>query len=88
MTGSEKYTCCSSSRTYTFSENECCYFTGVTIEDLPDDYNDVEYYEWAKVDGKVKSVDIEEAIDLLNGQLKTLKAHIFAKRTQNTHYNR
>ena len=37
LTESEKYTCCSSSRTCTFSENECCYFTGVAIEDVPDD---------------------------------------------------
>ena len=50
------------------------------------------YYEWAKVDGKVKkavnSVDVEEAIELLNEQVKILKAHIFVKTTQNTNYNR
>ena len=72
-------------------ENECCYFTDVTMEEFPVDCNDVEYYEWAKVDGKVKkvvkSVDIEEAIELFNEQVKILKAHIFIKRTQNTHYN-
>ena len=75
-----------------FSENECCYLTGVTMEEFPDDCNDVEYYEWAKVDGKVKkvvkSVDVEEAIELFNKQVKILKAHIFVKRTKNTHYNR
>ena len=49
----EKYTCDSSSRTCMFSENECCYFTGVTMEDFLDDCNDVEYCEWAKVDAKV-----------------------------------
>ena len=49
----EKYTCDSSSRTCMFSENECCYFTGVTMEDFLDDCSDVEYYEWAKVDAKV-----------------------------------
>ena len=48
----EKYTCDSSSRTWMFSENECCYFTGVTMEKFPDDSDDVEYYKWAKVDGK------------------------------------
>ena len=48
----EKYTCDSSSRTWMFSENECCYFTGVTMEKFPDDWDDVEYYKWAKVDGK------------------------------------
>ena len=88
----EKYTCDSSSRTCMFSENECCYFTGVTMEEFPDDSDDVEYYEWAKVDGKVKkvvkSVDVENAIELFNEQVKILKAHIFIKRTQNTHYNR
>ena len=87
----EKYTCDSSARTCMFSENECCYFTGGTIEEFPDDCYDVEYYEWAKVDGKVKkvvkSVDVEEAIELFNEQVKILKAHIFVKRTQNTHYN-
>ena len=61
------------------------------MEEFPVDCNDVEYYEWAKVDGKVKkvvkSVDIEEAIELFNEQVKILKAHIFIKRTQNTHYN-
>ena len=50
------------------------------------------YYEWAKVDGKVKkavnSVDVEEAIELLNEQVKILKTHIFVKTTQNTNYNR
>ena len=88
----EKYTCDSSSRTCMFSENEFCYFTGLTMEEFPDDCDDIEYYEWAKVDGKVKtvikSVDVEEAIELFNGQIKILKAHIFVKRTQNTHYNR
>ena len=88
----EKYTCDSSSRTCLFSGNECCYFTGVTTEEFPDDCDDVEYYEWAKVDGKVKkvvkSVDVEEAIELFNEQVKILKARIFVKITQNTHYNR
>ena len=88
----EKYTCDSSSKTCMFSENECCYFTGVTMEEFPDDCDDVEYYKWAKVDGKVKkvvkSVDVEEAIELFNEPVKILKAHTFVKRTQNTHYNR
>ena len=35
-----------------FSENECCYFTGVTTEEFPDVCDDVEYYEWTKADGK------------------------------------
>ena len=86
----EKYTYDSSSRTCTFSENECCYFTGVTMEECPDDCNKVQYFEWAKVDGKVKKVvksaDVEEAIELSNEQVKILKAHISVKRTQNTHY--
>ena len=81
-----------SSRTCMFSVNECCYFTGVTMEEFPDDCDSVEYYEWAKVGRKVKkvvkSVDLEEAVDLFNEQVKILKAHIFVKRTQNTHYNR
>ena len=88
----EKYTCDSSSRTCMFSENKCCYFTGVTMEEFPDDCDDVEYYERTKVDGKVKevvkSVDVEEAIELFNEQRKILKAHIFVKRTQNAHCNR
>ena len=88
----EKYTYDSSSRTCMFSENECCYFTGVTVEEFSDDCDDIEYYEWAKVDGKVKkvvkSVDVEEAIELFNEQAKILKVHIFVKRTQNTQYNR
>ena len=75
-----------------FSENECCYFTGVTMEEFPYDCDDAEYYEWAKVDGKVKkvvkSVDVVEAIELFNEQVKILKANIFVKRTQNTHCNR
>ena len=87
----EKYTCDFSSSTYMFSENECCYFTGVIMEEFLNDCDDVEYYEWAKVDGKVKkvvkSVDVEEAIELFNEQVKILKAYIFVKRTQNTHYN-
>ena len=83
----EKYTCDSSLRTYMFSENKCCYFTGVTMEGFPDDCNDVQYCEWAKVDGKVKSADVEEALELFNEQVKILKEHIFVKRTQNTHYN-
>ena len=32
----------------------------------------------------VKSVDVEEATELFNEQVKILKAHIFVKRTQNT----
>ena len=43
------------------------------------------------VDGKVKkavkSVDVEEAIELFNEQVKILKPPIFVKRIQNTHYN-
>ena len=88
----EKYTCDSSSRTCMFSENECCYFTGVTMEEFPYDCDDVEYYEWAKADGKVKkvvkSVEVEEATELFIEQVKILIAHIFVKRTQNTNYNR
>ena len=38
------------------------------MEEFPDDCDDVEYYEWAKVDGNVKtvvkSVDVVEAIEL------------------------
>ena len=63
----EKCTCDSSSRTACmFSENECCYFTVVTMEEFPDDCHDIE----AKVDGKVKkvvkSVDVEESIKLMS----------------------
>ena len=61
------------------------------MEEFPDDCEDVECYEWAKVDGKVKkivkSVDVEEAIELFNEHVKILKAHVLVKRTQNTHYN-
>ena len=53
-----------------FSENECCYCTGVTMEEFPDDCDNVEHYEWAKVDKQVKevvkSVDLEEGIELFN----------------------
>ena len=48
----EKHTCVSYLRTCMFSENECCYFTGVTTEEFPDVCDDVEYYEWTKADGK------------------------------------
>ena len=41
-----------------------------------------------KVKKVVKSVDEEVAIELFNERVKMLKAHIFVKRTQNTHYNR
>ena len=87
----EEYTYDSSSRTCMFSENEFCYFTGVTIKEFPDDCDDVGYYEWTKTDGKVKkvveSVEVEEAIELFNEQVKILKVHIFGRKTQNTHYN-
>ena len=79
----EKYSCDSSSKTCMFSENECCYFTVVTIEEFPDDCGDVEYYEWANVDRKVKklveSVDVEEVVELFNELVKILKAHFFVK---------
>ena len=39
----EKYTCDSSSRTCMFSESECCYFTGVTMEEFPDDCENVSF---------------------------------------------
>ena len=42
----EKYTSDSSSRTCMIPESECCYFTGVTMEDIPDDCHNVEYYDW------------------------------------------
>ena len=74
-----------------FSENECCNFTGVTIEEFLDDCDNVEYYEWVKVGGKVKKVvklvEVEEAIELFNEQVKILKGNILVKRTQNTPYN-
>ena len=77
---------------HSLAEKYTCYFTGITMEEFPDDSDDVEYYEWAKVHGKVKkvvkSVDVEEAIELFNELVKILKAHIFGKRTQNAHYNR
>ena len=42
------------------------------MEEFPDDCDDVEYYEWAKVDGDVKrfvkSVDLVEAIELKIGR--------------------
>ena len=61
------------------------------MEEFPDDCNDVEHYKWAKVDRKVKkvvkSVDVEEAIELFNEQVKILKVHIFVKGTQNTYHN-
>ena len=54
------------------------------MEEFLDDCNDVEYYEWAKVDRRVKkvdkSVDVEEAIELFNVQVKILKVHIFVKK--------
>ena len=87
----EKYTSDFSSRTCMFSKNWCCYFTGVIMQEFPDDCDDVEHYKWAKVDGKakkvVKSFDVAEAIELSTGQVKISKAHIFVKRTQNTHYS-
>ena len=56
------------------------------MEEFPDDCDDVEYYEWAKVDSEVKkvvkSIDVEEAIELLNEQVKILKAHICKKNTK------
>ena len=88
----EKYTYNFPSTTCMFSENECSYFTGVTMEEFPDDLENVEYYKWAKVDRRVKkvvrSVDVEEAIELFNEQVKFLKAHIFVKRIRNSCYNR
>ena len=64
-----KYTGDSSSRTWMFSENECCYFTGMTMEEILDDWDKSEYYEWAKLDGKVRkvvnSVDVEEVMSYL-----------------------
>ena len=36
----------------------------------------------------IKSVDVEEAIELFNELVKVLKEHIFIKRTQNKHDNR
>ena len=41
----EEYTGDSSSRTCTFSENECCYFTGVKMKEFLNDCNEVQYYE-------------------------------------------
>ena len=86
----EKYTCNSSSKTCMFSKNECCYFTGVTTKEFPDDYDDVWYYEQARVDRKVKqvvkSVDAPEAIELFNEQVQIMEPHIFIKRTRNAHY--
>ena len=61
------------------------------MEEFLDDCNDAKYYKWAKVDGKVKKVvelvDVEEAIELFNEQVKILKVHIFVKGTQNTYHN-
>ena len=62
------------------------------MDEFPDGCDDVEYYEWIKVDGKVKkvvkSVDVEKAIELFNEQVKIVKAHILVKIRRNTHYNR
>ena len=61
------------------------------MDEFPDGCDDVEYYEWTKVDGKVKkvvkSVDVEKAIELFNEQVKIVKAHILVKIRRNTHYN-
>ena len=62
------------------------------MDEFPDGCDDVEYYEWTKVDGKVKkvvkSVDVEKAIELFNEKVKIVKAHILVKIRRNTHYNR
>ena len=102
----EAYSCQSSSKDCMYSLCEDCNITDLSEDDFlgggslnsDDDGDDVEkkefnieYYEWTKVDGKVKkvlsSVDIEDAIALFNDHMKVLKAHIFVKRTQNTTYN-
>ena len=62
------------------------------MEEFPDNWDDVEYYEWGKVRRTVKKIiksdDAEEVNELFNEQVKILKWHIFVKRTENTHYNR
>ena len=87
-----EYTCNYSSRTCIFSENKCCHFNRVPMEEFPDNWDDVEYYEWGKVRRTVKKIiksdDAEEVNELFNEQVKILKWHIFVKRTENTHYNR
>ena len=69
-----------------FSENECCYFIGVTMQEFPDDCDDLEYYEWAKEDGKVKkvvkSVDVGEATELFNERKNFESAYLCKKNTK------
>ena len=56
------------------SENWFFYFTGVAMEEFSDDCDDVGYYEWAKIDGKIRkvvgSVDVEDAFELFNELVK------------------
>ena len=48
------------------------------MDEFPDGCDDVEYYEWIKVDGKVKKVvksaDVEKAIELFNEQVKQMNS--------------
>ena len=56
------------------------------MEEFLDGCDDVEYYKWAKIDGKVKKVvqSVEvEAVELFNDQVNILKAHI----KKNTKYS-
>ena len=74
-----------------FLENKCCYFTGATMEEFRMIATMQSIRSITKLDGKVKkvikSVDVEEVIELFNEQVKVLKEHIFVKRTQNKHDN-
>ena len=69
-----------------------CDSENIWDNDGADAESSIGYYEWKQSDdGKIKKAFVtifaEEAIDLFNSQLVTLKQHIYIKRKQVSRYN-
>ena len=86
----EKFSCDSSKREcmYTYKCDVC----NVCIcADNFERFNECYFYNWQKVDGKVRKTCLtashRELFNMFNTQMPVLKKHIFVKREQNTFYN-
>ena len=86
----EKFSCDSSKRKcmYTYKCDVC----NVCIcADNFERFNECYFYNWQKVDGKVRKTCLtashRELFNMFNTQMPVLKKHIFVKREQNTLYN-
>ena len=79
----EEYSCDSSSKYCMYSTCDECCDTGLRVEDFKDDYTEIQFYQWKRVDKKVQKVESifppYDSITLLDEEMRVVKKHVFIK---------